>query len=120
MLSYSFQPEGELIPNSFIEHSASKQNISLRTGCMCNPGGAAAILGIEQDMECLYHGVTLEDFERHMGRELGVIRISLGLATNFQDIWNCIKFAASIGQEEERQKLWAEWMTNRDSKNLRM
>lgn len=33
------QPSGVMLPNSFIEYAASSQNISLRTGCMCNPGG---------------------------------------------------------------------------------
>lgn len=95
--------------NSFIEYSASKQYISLRTGCMCNPGGAAALLCIEDDMRQLYPGVTLKDFERIVGRELGVIRISLGLASNFQDVWKVIRFATSIGQEKTRQMLWDRW-----------
>jgi hypothetical protein len=50
---------------------------------MCNPGGAAAILDIKDEMQQLYPGVTLTDFEEKMGRELGVVRISLGLASNF-------------------------------------
>ncbi|KAJ7592057.1 pyridoxal phosphate-dependent transferase [Mycena floridula] len=103
-------PLGEYIPNSFIEHTAAKQNISLRTGCMCNPGGAAAILGIEDDMSQLYPGVTLTDFERHMGRQLGVVRISLGLGSNFQDVWKCIQFARDIGTERTRQAWWELWL----------
>ncbi len=77
---------------------------------MCNPGGAAAILGIEEDMRRLYPGVTLADFEDKMGRELGVVRVSLGLASNFQDVWRVIKFAASIGQEKSLQTMWDQWM----------
>ncbi|KAJ3514486.1 hypothetical protein NLJ89_g2345 [Agrocybe chaxingu] len=108
-------PTGEMIPNSFIEHAASSKNISLRTGCMCNPGGAAAILGIEDEMGRLYPGVTLADFQDHMGRELGVVRISLGLASNFQDVWRVVKFASSIGQEYSRQILWNQWMESQRS-----
>ncbi|KAF8963609.1 pyridoxal phosphate-dependent transferase [Flammula alnicola] len=108
-------PSGEMIPNSFIEYAASTQNISLRTGCMCNPGGAAAILGIEEEMRHLYPGVTLTDFEERMGRELGVVRISLGLASNFQDVWRVIKFASSIGQEHSRKALWIQWMESQRS-----
>jgi len=77
---------------------------------MCNPGGAAAILGIEDEMSKLYPGVTLKDFERHMGRELGVVRISLGLASNFQDVWRVLQFATLIGQEQSRGMLWNQWM----------
>ncbi|KAF9478117.1 PLP-dependent transferase [Pholiota conissans] len=108
-----FDATGELIPNSFIEYAASVQNISLRTGCMCNPGGAAALLGIEEEMRHLYLGVTLDDFEERMGRELGVVRISLGLASNFHDVWRVIKFATSIGQEKSRQVMWGQWVQSR-------
>jgi molybdenum cofactor sulfurtransferase len=99
-----------MIPNSFIEYSASKEYISLRTGCMCNPGGAAAILGVKDDMQKLTPGVTLKDFETLVGRELGVVRISLGLASSFQDVWKVIRFAQTIGNHEERQVLWDGWM----------
>ena len=63
-----------MLPLSFIEHAAAQQKISLRTGCVCNPGGAAAIIGIESDMEQLYEGVTLRDFESRVGHELGVVQ----------------------------------------------
>ncbi|KAF8806613.1 PLP-dependent transferase [Phlegmacium glaucopus] len=108
-------PSGDIISNSFIEYTASKQNISLRTGCMCNPGGAAAILGIEEQMKQLYPGVTLSDFEEKMGRELGVVRISLGLASNFQDVRRVIQFATSLSQESTRSELWNQWIEARGS-----
>ncbi|KAG5651705.1 hypothetical protein H0H81_007738, partial [Sphagnurus paluster] len=106
-------PNGDMIPNSFIEYSASEKSISLRTGCMCNPGAAAAILGIQEDMEKLYPGVTLRDFECIVGHELGVVRISLGLASNFKDVWKVVRFAALIGNEQTRQVLWDRWMENK-------
>ncbi|EKM81209.1 hypothetical protein AGABI1DRAFT_37315 [Agaricus bisporus var. burnettii JB137-S8] len=102
-------PNGELLPNSFVEYAATRHKISLRTGCVCNPGGAAAILGIEEDMCKLYPGVTLKDFERHMGRELGVIRISLGLASNFQDVWRVLEFTSLMGKQAVRQVMWNQW-----------
>ncbi|TFK44965.1 PLP-dependent transferase [Crucibulum laeve] len=106
---------GNMIPNSFIEYSAAKQNISLRTGCLCNPGGAAALLGIESDMCKLFPGVTLKDFEYVVGRELGVVRISLGLASNFYDVWNVVQFASSFGKENLRQSMWEQWMEVRNN-----
>ena len=39
---------------------------------MCNPGGAAALLDVRDDMCLLYPGVTMRDFEQQVGRELGV------------------------------------------------
>lgn len=103
-------PSGDMIPNSFVEHVAVTQNISLRTGCVCNPGGAAALLGIEDQMALLYPGVTLKDFEGTVGRELGVVRISLGLATTFQDVWKVITLASIFANDKARQSFWDSWM----------
>lgn len=77
---------------------------------MCNPGGAAAILGISEDMRKLYEGVTLKDFERLVGRELGVVRISLGLISNFSDVWRVLRFVEDIiGCQSRREEVWGEW-----------
>jgi len=103
-------PEGEMLPLSFIEYAAARSNISLRTGCMCNPGGAAAMLGFEQEMDRVYQGLTLKNFEGMLGRELGVVRLSLGLATNFYDVWRVVKFAEEvIGREESLRDILHEW-----------
>lgn len=98
-----------MIPNSFIEFAAARQKISLRTGCVCNPGGAAAILGIEGDMELLEPGTTLKNFEERVGHELGVVRISLGLASSFSDVWKVLQFSTCIATQSERDKLWKQW-----------
>ena len=82
---------------------------------MCNPGGAAAILGIKEEMQELYPGVTLADFEEKMGRELGVVRISLGLASNFQDVQRVMEFATSLSQERTRLQLWDQWIESQGS-----
>jgi molybdenum cofactor sulfurtransferase len=82
---------------------------------VCNPGGAAALLGIKEEMQQLYPGVTLTDFEEKMGRELGVVRISLGLASNFQDVRRVMEFATSLSQERTRLELWDQWMESQGS-----
>ncbi|KAF9550618.1 PLP-dependent transferase [Agrocybe pediades] len=110
-----FDPSGELIPISFIEYAASTQKVSLRTGCMCNPGGAAAMMGMEKEMARLNPGISLSEFEEKVGRELGVVRVSLGLATNFHDVWRVIQFATSIGQQQKRETMWNQWMESRRS-----
>ncbi|KAI0919126.1 hypothetical protein AcV5_002121 [Taiwanofungus camphoratus] len=103
-------PSGEMIPNSFVEYAASSQNISLRTGCMCNPGGAASILGLRSAMAALPPDATLPAFEQHMGHELGVVRISLGLASDFRDVWRVVQFAGTIGSTNARGTMWEEWL----------
>ena len=98
-----------MLTNSFVEHAAARHGVSLRTGCMCNPGGAAALLGLRSAMAALPADATLRAFEAHMGRELGVVRVSLGLASDFRDVWNVVQFARAMGRAEERAALWAEW-----------
>ena len=101
-----------MIPNSFIEHAATQQRISLRTGCVCNPGGAAKLLGIERHMELLSEGTTLREMECRVGRELGVVRISLGLVSSFDDVWRVLQFARSIATEDIRKGWWAKWASS--------
>lgn len=95
--------------NSFVEYASTKHSISLRTGCMCNPGGAAAILGVQA--EAMYHpGITYEGLESIYGREIGVVRLSLGLASDFTDVHRVLRFAKEvIACDVERKKLRLEW-----------
>ena len=96
--------------NSFIEYAATKHRISLRTGCMCNPGGAAAILGVQAEMEKFSSGITHEDFENIVGRELGVVRLSLGLDSDFSDVRRVLRFVREVvACDGERKKVWLEW-----------
>lgn len=100
--------------NSFVEYASTKHKISLRTGCMCNPGGAAAILGIQGEMEKFHPGITHEGFESIVGGELGVVRISLGLASDFSDVHRVLRFTKElIACDVERKKLRLEWEPNK-------
>ena len=96
--------------NSFVEYAAMRNKISLRTGCMCNPGGAAAILGVQAEMEKFSPGITYGDFESIVGRELGVVRLSLGLASDFSDVHRMLRFVREvIACDGERKKALLEW-----------
>jgi len=71
------------------------------------------MLGMESYMEQLTSGATHEDFESQIGRELGVLRISLGIVTNFEDVWRFLAFAKLISQRETRTGLWDQWVASR-------
>jgi len=75
----------------FLQCAASMRRISLRTGCMYNPGGVAAMLGPEEQglMQQLLPGVTVHDVMEKLG-QAGVVRIRPGLASNFQDVWKLV------------------------------
>ncbi|KAJ7647908.1 methyltransferase type 11 [Roridomyces roridus] len=102
-------PTGDILSNSFVDYAAAKNNISLRTGCMCNPGGAAVMLNFQDEMCKLYEGATLKEFETAVGHQVGVVRISLGLASNFQDVWNVVRFAELLATQKTREALWDQY-----------
>ena len=95
-----YDPAGHLLDYRRVEELAGEQGISLRTGCFCNPGAGEAAEGLtEQDMLAalsLGTDVNLFSFLRLMqGRghkSAGAIRASVGLASNFADVWRFVKF----------------------------
>lgn len=122
-----------MIPLAHISKLAAAHGISLRTGCVCNPGGAAALRGSEaqqkmQTVEAVFldshggvlpHHTTKVDMQRDMeevwsvvgGMDgLGVVRISLGLANNFDDIWRLVAWARTLLDEPERERRLARLM----------
>ncbi|KAF8483940.1 pyridoxal phosphate-dependent transferase [Russula ochroleuca] len=87
-----FDEKGEPVPLSRVAAHAAANGIALRTGCMCNPGGAATLLSLGSLMSVLdqgdtSHPPTLRSLEDAAGRELGVVRISFGLASCWTDVW---------------------------------
>lgn len=93
------EPSGKPIPNSEVSRNASAAGISLRTGCVCNPGGAIGLLGLREEwtrIRAAIEGkkrVGYQDLQCMLGWEVGVVRISLGLASDFRDVWEIVRFA---------------------------
>jgi len=88
----------------FIEEQANKVNISLRTGCFCNPGAgevALEISRVELDVCFTQPGhearLTVDDF-RHCidGKSSGAVRISVGMVTDFKDVQGFLAFTRSL------------------------
>jgi selenocysteine lyase/cysteine desulfurase len=77
-------------------------NISLRTGCFCNPGGGELALGIsaEELSACFVRStqrLTFDEFRRCIDdKSTGAVRISVGLVTTFADVYRFIQFAQSF------------------------
>lgn len=77
---------------------------------MCNPGGAAALLCAQDEMKLIEPGATRKQMEQSRGQELGVVRISLGLASSFEDARKVIQFAEMIGDATTREEKWSRWI----------
>lgn len=93
-----YDPNGQFFDHRLIETQANKANISLRTGCFCNPGGGEIALGLSQTelVGCFNQSqerLTFDDFHLCIdGKSSGAVRISLGLVTNFADVYHLIQF----------------------------
>ena len=90
---------GAFIDHQTIEARAGARNISIRSGCFCNPGAGELAMGISPDemRACfvrLSDRITYDDFRRCIdGKSTGAVRVSLGLATNFADVHAFLEFA---------------------------
>jgi len=86
-------PDGNEVDCKEVERRANAQNISLRTGCFCNPGvSEAAFLWTQSESYQCFHnivpkGFTLQQFSACMnGMPVGAVRVSVGIATNEADV----------------------------------
>jgi len=99
-----YDPGGSLLDYRRIDELASLANISLRTGCFCNPGAGEAAEGLtEDDMRAGFAqgaDITLPRFrelmQRRGGKSAGAIRVSLGLVSNLDDVERFLRFAAGF------------------------
>jgi molybdenum cofactor sulfurtransferase len=100
-IAFNFlHPDGRVVDERYVDRVASRHNVSLRTGCFCNPGAGEIAFTISR--ETLVGGefgdaMSLEDYIREIGLPSGgAIRASLGIATNFSDVYRFIKFAVEF------------------------
>ncbi len=93
-----FDRDGHLLDFRDVEAKANTHNISLRTGCFCNPGAGEVINNLTAaDMEPCFQNEERMTFEQFLlvmdGRASGAVRISLGIASNFADVYHLVQFA---------------------------
>jgi molybdenum cofactor sulfurtransferase len=99
-----YGPDERLLDYRRIEELANEEGISLRTGCFCNPGAGEIAEGLtaEDMMAVLNDGPDLSlphfvQVMQHRGnKSAGAIRISVGLATNFADVYRFMHFSAGF------------------------
>jgi selenocysteine lyase/cysteine desulfurase len=92
--------DGEPIEESAVEELACRARISLRTGCFCNPGAEEVALGLTAEQMRPWFGrpepVTQEEFRDGIAARCGArpaaIRVSLGVASNFADVYQFTRF----------------------------
>ena len=96
-----FDPVGKMLNCYDLEKLANEERISLRAGCHCNPGAREVALGFSrEDLEVCFRDkdqMTFEQFLRVIdGKTTGALRASIGLATNFADVYKYVQFAETF------------------------
>lgn len=99
-----YDPEGRLLDYRRVEELANQARISLRTGCFCNPGAGETAEGLttEDMIYGLQNGADINlprfvQIIQHRGnKSAGAIRVSVGLATNFSDVYRLMQFIAGF------------------------
>jgi molybdenum cofactor sulfurtransferase len=96
-------PAGEVWDCWRIESLANERKLSIRAGCHCNPGAREAALGYTRarlaacfkDKDRLNYGEFLEVIHGLACKD-GVIRVSLGMASTFKDVYTFLEFARGL------------------------
>ena len=102
-------PEGIRLDYRKVEALANRENISLRTGCFCNPGTGEIVHDLKrEEMAQAFNRPEPMSFDfffdwarNEHDRNPSTIRISVGIATNFADIYRFMRFLASFIDKPE-------------------
>ncbi len=97
-IAFNFlHPDGRVVDERYVDLLAHQHNISLRTGCFCNPGAGEVAFTISGETLVggeFGEGMALDDYLNAIGLPSGgAVRASLGLASNLADIDSFSAFA---------------------------
>lgn len=96
-------PTGDALNYRFVIWAAAQENISLRGGpCMCNPGASSCVMqrGLITDLEASSLLAVAD---------VGIVRVSLGAATNFKDVWRLVHFVKKLTDERWVGEMWGKY-----------
>ena len=106
-------PDGTIVDERVVEQRANTFRLSIRTGCFCNPGAGEAAFHLSQEtLWNIFHEESKETLPKRLHNERsmswdtlladlgmqsgGAVRISLGLVTNFADVYRLVQFARTF------------------------
>jgi selenocysteine lyase/cysteine desulfurase len=95
-----YDPDRRPIDDRRVEELANRVNISIRTGCFCNPGAGEIAHRLTADQMGEFFGrpdaVSFLDLRSDMLAKydllVSAIRVSVGVATNFTDVYRFLCF----------------------------
>jgi molybdenum cofactor sulfurtransferase len=94
---------GRVVDERLVERLALERRISLRTGCFCNPGASEIAFAIgHAAVTGAFRGSEVRTYDRYLEQlgmpSAGGIRISLGLASSFADVFHFVDIAREVGR----------------------
>jgi molybdenum cofactor sulfurtransferase len=94
-------PSGQILDCYAIQQEANQWGLSLRSGCFCNPGVREFALGLARaELASLFRPKERMTYEQFLhlidNRKQGALRVSVGLATNFPDVYHFLQFVRTI------------------------
>ena len=96
-----FNPQGTLLDCYEQQEKTNQLTISVRSGCFCNPGIREIALGFKaEDLVDCFKDKDRMSYEQFVhaidGQKAGALRISVGLATTFADVYRFMQFAQTF------------------------
>lgn len=99
-----YDARGDAFDDQRVEELANRANISLRTGCFCNPGAGEITHGLsKEEIGALFstgRGMTFHELRTAIcsryGKSISAVRVSVGLVSNFGDLYRFLRFAESF------------------------
>ncbi len=101
-IAFNFcDPSGAVFDCYAIQEEANRAGLSVRSGCFCNPGVREIALGlVREDLASAFRQKERMTYEQFLhvidDRKQGALRVSVGLATNFADVYHFLQFAQAI------------------------
>ncbi|KXS11348.1 hypothetical protein M427DRAFT_438941 [Gonapodya prolifera JEL478] len=99
---YILDSTGRTVEDRVAMARATARIISIRSGCSCNPCAGETALRISLETMTAFapgnvnHLASVDDFWRHLEGNCGPIRVSLGIVSNFTDVWYFVEFVRTF------------------------
>jgi molybdenum cofactor sulfurtransferase len=99
-----YDVDGLPLDDHRIEELANHENISLRTGCFCNPGAGEITHGLTGDEMHSFFELNKpvsflelrQTMQKRFHKSVSAVRISVGIASNFSDVYKFMGFISGF------------------------
>jgi molybdenum cofactor sulfurtransferase len=96
-----YDPTGAVLDCYALQEEANQCGLSVRSGCFCNPGVREIALGfVREDLAASFRKKARMTYEQFLevidDQKQGALRVSVGLASNFADVYRFKQFAQTF------------------------